>query len=51
MIGDEGGKAMAEALRVNGSLKLKRPVVHQDLEKHADLISACKLKGVDLIVV
>ena len=47
-IGIEGAKAIGEALRVNGSLALKKLVVPSGLEKHAELVAACKLKGVEL---
>eukprot|EP00966_Prymnesium_polylepis_P247163 5715647-Prymnesium_polylepis.1 len=47
-IGDKGAVAIAEALKVNGALKLKRLVVPDGLEKHKDLVAACRAKGVEL---
>jgi hypothetical protein len=48
-IGDQGAIAIAEALKVNGALKLKRLVVPAGLEKHKDLVAACRAKGVELV--
>ena len=48
-IGDEGAKALASALEVNASLKLKKLVVPAGLEKNAQLVAACRAKGVELV--
>ena len=48
-IGDEGAKALASALEVNASLKLKELVVPDGLEKNAQLVAACRAKGVKLV--
>ena len=47
-IGPDGAKAIADALRVNASLKLKKLVVPFGLEKNAQLVAACRAKGVEL---
>ena len=48
-IGDQGASAIGEALKVNGALKLKKLVVPNGLEKHEDLVAACRAKGVQLV--
>ena len=48
-IGDPGATAIAKALRVNASLKLKELVVPGGLEKNAQLVAACRAKGVKLV--
>ena len=48
-IGDPGATAIAEALRVNASSKLKKLVVPDGLEKNAQLVAACRAKGVELV--
>ena len=48
-IGDEGAKAIAEAVRSSGSLALKKLVVPVAIKKHAQLVAACKSKGVELV--
>ena len=47
-IRDEGATAMGNALAVNASLKLKKLVVPFGLEKNAQLVAACRAKGVEL---
>ena len=46
-IGDEGAKALAGAIGASGSLALKTLWVGQ-LRDHAELVAACKSKGVEL---
>ena len=45
---DEGAKALASGLGVNTSLKLKTFVVPFGLKKNAQLVAACRAKGVEL---
>ena len=45
-IGDEGAKALAAGVAASGSLALKKLVVPDGMEKHAQLVAACKSKGV-----
>ena len=47
-IGDAGATALGNALAVNASLKLKKLVVPFGLEKNAQLVAACRAKGVEL---
>ena len=47
-IGDEGAKALAAGVAASGSLALKTLVVDSWMEKHAELVAACKSKGVEL---
>lgn len=47
-IGDVGAKAIAEALVSSGSLALKTLFVDFQIKKHAQLVAACKPKGVEL---
>ena len=48
-IGDAGATAIANAIAVNASLKLKELVVPGGLEKNARLVAACRAKGVKLV--
>ena len=48
-IGDAGAAAIANAIAVNASLKLKKLVVPDGLEKNAQLVAACRAKGVKLV--
>ena len=48
-IGDAGAAAIANAIAVNASLKLKELVVPGGLEKNARLVAACRAKGVKLV--
>ena len=48
-IGDQGASAIAETLKFNGALKLKKLVVPNGLEEHEDLVAACRAKGVQLV--
>ena len=48
-IGDVGAKALAEAVKSSGSLALKTLYVEDKLLKHAELVAACKSKGVRLV--
>ena len=47
-IGDEGAKALAAGISASGSLALKKLVVPDGLERHAELKAACEWKGVEL---
>ena len=47
-IGNQGATAMAEALKVNGALKLKELAVDDLLLGHTALKAACAAKGVRL---
>ena len=46
--GDEGAKAIADAVAASGSLALRKLVVPNGLERHAELMAACESKGVEL---
>ena len=46
-IGDEGAKALAAGISASGSLALKTLWAGQ-LRDHAELVAACKSKGVEL---
>ena len=48
-IGDAGATAIANAIAVNASLKLKKLVVPVGLEKNVQLVAACRAKGVELV--
>ena len=48
-IGDEGAKALAAGVAASGSLALKELWVPYGMEKHAQLVAACKSKGVELV--
>ena len=48
-IGDAGAAAIANAIAVNASLKLKELFVPDGLEKNAQLVAACRAKGVKLV--
>ena len=48
-IGDEGAKALGAAVAASGSLALKKLVVPNGLERHAELMAACESKGVELV--
>ena len=48
-IGDAGAKAIAEAVKSSGSMALKTLVVPSAIKKHAELVAACKSKGVALV--
>ena len=48
-IGVEGAKAIAAAVAASGSLALKKLVVPDGLERHAELMAACESKGVELV--
>ncbi len=47
-IGTEGAKAIADAVAASGSLALKKLVVPNRILKHAELVAACRSKGVAL---
>ena len=47
-IGDVGAKALAEAVRSSDSLALKNLVAPGSIYRHAELVAACKSKGVKL---
>ncbi len=47
-IGDEGAAAVAAAMAASDSLALKQLVVDYALLQHAELVAACKSKGVKL---
>ena len=48
-IGDEGAKALAAAVASSGSLALKTLYVPNAIKGHAQLVAACKSKGVKLM--
>ena len=48
-IGAAGAIAIAESLKFNASLKLKELFVPDGLEKNAQLVAACRAKGVKLV--
>ena len=52
-IGDAGAAAIANAIAVNASLKLEleleKLIVPHGLEKNAQLVAACRAKGVKLV--
>ena len=47
-IGDEGVKALAASVAASGSLALKTLYVPSAIIRHAELVAACKSKGVEL---
>ena len=47
-IGDEGAKAIADALKYNAVLKLNTLWVDSSIGKHPQLVAACRAKGVEL---
>ena len=47
-IGDEGAKALAAGISASGSLALKTLSVPSAIRNHAELVAACKSKGVEL---
>ena len=49
-IGDEGAKALAAGVASSGSMALKTLQVSRSIEEHAELVAACKSKGVTLCV-
>ena len=47
-IGAAGAKAIADAIGASGSLALKTLWVPGAIKNHAELVAACKSKGVEL---
>ena len=45
-IGDEGAKALAEAVRTNSSKSLQKLFVPDGIKTHPELVAACKSKDV-----